>query len=186
MPKKQKPKHKSKSKAKPVRVPRDFKLDDALLRPMFQDDVDAVVAIEEANQEFPWSEGIFRDCIRVGYHCWVFDWQGEVVGFTIMTTAPAQESHILNVCIKPAYQGHGMGSRFVHLLLKLSQHDGAEAAFLEARISNKRAQALYERLGFEKTAIRKDYYPDHNGHEDAMIMTYKFDEKKKGTDAERP
>ena len=40
---------------------------DVVIRPMTEADVSAVVALERASYQFPWSEGIFRDCLRVGY-----------------------------------------------------------------------------------------------------------------------
>ena len=43
------------------------------IRPMRAADVLEVVAIERASYQFPWSEGIFRDCLRVGYICRVIE-----------------------------------------------------------------------------------------------------------------
>ena len=41
------------------------------LRHMHQADLPAVLAVETAAYPYPWTEGIFTDCLRVGYHCLV-------------------------------------------------------------------------------------------------------------------
>jgi ribosomal-protein-alanine N-acetyltransferase len=43
--------------------------------------------------------------------------------------------------------------------------------FLEVRPSNRGAQALYTRFGFERIATRRGYYPAHSGREDALVLT---------------
>ena len=59
----------------------------------------SVVAIERASYQFPWSEGIFRDCLRVGYICRVVDARAtSVIGYGVMSVG-AGEAHILNLCV---------------------------------------------------------------------------------------
>ncbi|MCR6494891.1 hypothetical protein LJB71_00585 [Thermomonas sp. S9] len=41
------------------------------LRPMREADLEAVMAIERRAYPFPWTPGIFRDCLRAGYAMWV-------------------------------------------------------------------------------------------------------------------
>ena len=68
------------------------------LRPMREADLDTVNEVERSAYEFPWSPGIFRDCLRVGYCCWVLEHDDEVKGHGIMQ-AGAGESHIRNLCV---------------------------------------------------------------------------------------
>ena len=56
------------------------------IRQMLESDVPAIHAIERMSYPFPWSEGIFRDCIRVGYSCRVFDLEGQIMGYGVMST----------------------------------------------------------------------------------------------------
>jgi ribosomal-protein-alanine N-acetyltransferase len=42
--------------------------------------------------------------------------------------------------------------------------------FLEVRASNISAIALYENIGFNEMAVRRGYYPAHQGREDAILM----------------
>src|SRR5271155_6250860 len=76
------------------------------IRPMHELDLPVVAAIERTAYQFPWSEGIFRDCLRVGYVCRVIDVGGDMAGYGIMSVG-AGEAHILNVCIADEYRGRG-------------------------------------------------------------------------------
>lgn len=139
------------------------------LRAMHESDLERVVAIEQSAYEFPWTLGIFRDCLRAGYGCWVLDLAGQIIGYGILSVA-AGEAHVLNVCVSPAAQGHGHGRRLVRRLLDLARWHRAERVFLEVRPSNPRAIALYHDLGFNEIGRRPGYYPAAHGREDALVM----------------
>ncbi len=142
----------------------------ARMRAMQDRDVDAVLAIEQRAYAFPWSAGIFRDCLRAGYGCWVLEHDaGHLLGYAILSVA-AGEAHILNVCVDPAAQGRGHGRRLVTRLLDLARWHGARRVFLEVRPSNPVAIALYASLGFAEIGRRPRYYPAAGGREDAVVM----------------
>lgn len=141
----------------------------ARLRAMHELDLDRVMQIERLAYPFPWSPGIFRDCLRGGYGCWVLERDAEVIGYGILNVA-AGEAHILNVCITPSAQGRGHGRYLLRRLIDLSRWHRAERVFLEVRPSNPRAIALYHRLGFNEIGRRPRYYPAPGGREDAIVM----------------
>ena len=143
------------------------------LRPMRLDDVATIMNIEKRVYPFPWTEGIFRDCVHVGYCCWVYTQGNDVVGYSVMSIGAA-EAHILNLCVAPEQQGCGIGSQMMLHLLELAGKHQAAAVFLEVRPSNKKALKLYHALGFQDVGIRKDYYPDHKGRENALILERKL------------
>ena len=60
------------------------------VRAMRREDLDAVVAIEHASYEFPWSAGIFRDCLQAGHNCWVIVHDGEIAGYGILSVAAGE------------------------------------------------------------------------------------------------
>src|SRR5690606_12086514 len=91
----------------------------ARLRAMQERDLDQVVGIEQAAYDFPWTPGIFRDCLRGGYGCWVLDRGGVVIGYGVLNVA-ANEAHILNVCVAPEAQGEGHGRHLVRRLIDLA------------------------------------------------------------------
>lgn len=139
-------------------------------RPMLEEDLADILAIENAVYDFPWSHTIFRDCLRVGYCCWVLEAEtGGIQAYGIMSVA-AGECHILNLCVHPVVQGTGMGGRLLKFLLDLAHKHRADTAFLEVRPSNEAARQLYIREGFNEVGMRRNYYPARDGREDAIIM----------------
>ncbi|MGO1720532.1 MAG: ribosomal protein S18-alanine N-acetyltransferase, partial [Luteimonas sp.] len=126
---------------------------------MREDDVDAVIAIEHSAYPFPWTPGIFRDCLRAGYPAWVLQDDGGIFGYGVLSVA-AGEAHLLNVCVDPRLQGCGHGRRLLRALLRIARGEGAERMFLEVRPSNPHAVALYQDEGFNEIGRRPRYYPD--------------------------
>ena len=139
------------------------------LRPMHEFDIPVIAAIEKAAYQFPWSEGIFRDCLRVGYVCRVLDVGGELGGYGIMSVG-AGEAHILNVCIREQFRSRGFARKVMVYLLERARTAGMSEAFLEVRPSNVAAARLYHSLGFEQVGIRRGYYQATVGREDAAVL----------------
>ena len=139
------------------------------MRPMQEADVDAVVTVETLAYEFPWTAGIFKDCLRVGYCCWVYTLGVDIVGYGVVSVA-AGEAHVLNLSIHPERQGQGLGRRLLQRLLTLARQHGADTAFLEVRASNRAALHLYRDLGFNEVGLRRGYYPARGGREDAVVF----------------
>ncbi len=143
------------------------------LRPMHVEDVERVMDIESRVYPFPWTDGIFRDCIHVGYCCWVALYRQEVIGYFVMSIG-AGEAHILNLCVQPEFQRRGIGGVLLDRIFDLAQEHLARSIFLEVRPSNKAAIHLYHREGFQEVGTRRDYYPASNGRENALILERKL------------
>ena len=138
-------------------------------REMTLKDLDEVIRIESRAYAFPWSRGIFSDCMSAGHECRLICNDGQIVGHAVLSAA-AGEAHLLNVCIGRDLQGAGLGRQFVHHLLERAAVLGAAILFLEVRPTNKAAIALYDSLGFVQVGSRKDYYPGEKGREDALVL----------------
>lgn len=139
------------------------------VRAMRNEDLSRVGELENASYDFPWSQGVFADCLRAGHPCWVLCVDALVAGYGIVSTG-ADEAHILNICIAPDYRGQGLGRHLLRRLLDIARWNGAERVFLEVRPSNPLAKSLYESLGFKEIGRRPRYYPAKNGREDAIVM----------------
>ncbi len=140
-----------------------------VFRPMSEMDLEKVMEIEKRVYEFPWSIGIFQDCLRVGYCCWILEQDDEVSGYGIMSVLSG-EAHILNLCIKLELQNNGLGQEMIDYLISLAKAHNADLMLLEVRPSNGQALKIYERSGFDEVGCRKDYYPAKFGREDAVIL----------------
>lgn len=142
----------------------------SLLRPLTPSDLEAVMAIEQRAYSYPWTEGIFRDCMRVGYCCWCYEIDGVIHGYGVMSAA-AGESHILNLSVDPGSQRQGIGTKLMKHFMQLACRHNADTVMLEVRPTNTAAIRLYQKLGFNEIGVRRNYYPaDHGLREDALLL----------------
>lgn len=139
------------------------------VRRMTVEDLPSVVSIESLNYNFPWSEGVFKDCFKAGYSCWVCEEIDRILGYSIVSIAVG-EAHILNISVNPVEQGQGFGRKMLEHLIEVARSKKAETVFLEVRPSNTGAIALYQKLGFNEIGVRKNYYPTESGREDALML----------------
>jgi len=146
-----------------------FDLPQMSVRPMNEADIAAVIEIERSSYPFPWTEGILRDCLRVGYGSIVLEFGAVLVGFGVIASG-AGEAHLLNVCVREEFRGRGFGRALIGQLLSLATAAGATLVFLEVRPANLGAIRLYERLGFRQVGVRRGYYQTPAGREDALVM----------------
>ena len=122
------------------------------IRPMHELDIPVIAAIEKAAYQFPWSEGIFRDCLRVGYVCRMVDVVGDMGGYGIMSVG-AGEAHILNVCIRDEYRSRGFARKMTAVPAGAARVPPAcSEAFLEVRPSNVAAARLYHSWASNRSA----------------------------------
>jgi ribosomal-protein-alanine N-acetyltransferase len=139
------------------------------LRPMAEADLPAVMAIENAIYPFPWTQGNFLDSIAACYSCWIYARNGEVLGYAVVMLA-ADEAHLLNLSIAADYQRQGHGSLLLRRLCDVARAQGARMIFLEVRPSNVAGLRLYDRHGFQRVGLRREYYPARVGREDALVL----------------
>ncbi|WP_261997656.1 ribosomal protein S18-alanine N-acetyltransferase [Stenotrophomonas sp. Ste96] len=139
------------------------------LRALRESDLNAVMAIEVRGYPYPWTRGIFQDCLRAGYPGLAMEEDGLLMGYGLLSIA-ADEAHILNICVDSLCQSRGHGRHLLRALVKLARDHGAHRVFLEVRPSNTPAVALYHSEGFNEIGRRPRYYPAREGREDALVM----------------
>lgn len=144
-------------------------------------DLQAVMAIERRAYSFPWTEGNFADSLQAGYHLRILREHGTIVGYMVWMLA-VDEAHLLNITITPERQGRGLGAWMMRQFMDQARAHGATGILLEVRPSNRRAIALYRRLGCREIGLRKGYYPQSaadnrpaggpraDTREDALVM----------------
>ena len=145
----------------------------ASLRLMAPDDLAQVADIERRSYDFPWTQGVFRDCLLADYVCLVLVAEGRVLGYGILSVA-AGEAHVLNICVDPEYRHFGYGEKILNEMLARARGANVEQVFLEVRPSNKGAMALYKKKGFHQIAHRPAYYQARKGREDAAVLALKL------------
>jgi ribosomal-protein-alanine N-acetyltransferase len=139
------------------------------IRVMVHDDLKQISDIERRSYDFPWSHGVFRDCLLAGYHCIVIERADTVVGYAILSVA-AGEAHIPNLCVDPAHRHLRYGERLLDEILLRARGAEVNEIFLEVRPSNIAALALYKKKDFHEITQRPAYYQAKGGREDAAVL----------------
>ncbi len=144
--------------------------DEVVVRPMrIADDLDGICAVDAASFTNPWTREMYlweaehSDVARVfvAEHP-----SGGIVGYCAVWVV-FDELQVNNLAILPAWRRRGLAHRLLAVVFAAARAEGARCATLEVRASNTPAIALYEGLGFIRTAVRAAYYA--HPVEDALI-----------------
>lgn len=152
-------------------VPESKLLASVMWRPMEERDLAYVAALERQIHAVPWTLGNFRDALAAGYCARVGEREGRIVVFGVLMLAPG-EAQVLNLSVVPDARRQGLGRALLHQLLEIAARAGADQCFLEVRVSNAPALALYAAERFVPVARRDDYYPatSTTPREDALVL----------------
>ncbi len=142
---------------------------------MTPDWLEAVVRIEHSAYAHPWSQGNFMDSLSAGYQAQLLTAgeppRVELLGYFVAMKG-VDEVHLLNITVAPVHQRQGWCHIMLDALALWARGQGAQWLWLEVRVSNLRAKAVYERYGFRHVGTRRHYYPaSADGREDAIVMS---------------
>lgn len=132
-------------------------------------DVDAVLAVEQDVQAYPWTHGNFCDALDSGYLCLVDEVAGELCSYAVLMPG-VEEAELLTIGVAAAHQRKGLGRAMLSAMLEMAHAKRLSRVFLEVRVSNQGAIALYRCAGFAEVGMRRAYYRNEAGSEDAMVM----------------
>jgi ribosomal-protein-alanine N-acetyltransferase len=133
-------------------------------------DVPAVLRIEQEVQHYPWTSGNFTDAINSGNLCFVAQTGDQIMAYAILMPG-VDDAELLNIAVATAHQRKGVGRKMLLFILDQASTLGLQRTLLEVRATNLCAIALYRATGFCNIAIRRAYYRDASGSEDAIVMT---------------
>jgi ribosomal-protein-alanine N-acetyltransferase len=142
-----------------------------LWRPLRVDDIAAVALLERESHIAPWTPGNFNDALAAGYSMTVGVTADSIVAYGVLLLAPG-EAQLLNLTVAPGARRRGLGRALLRRFLADAKQRGAEQCFLEVRVSNEAAIALYAAEAFVPVARRIAYYPPGvaGEREDALVM----------------
>ena len=141
-------------------------------RPLAAHDLPVVAALEGRIHAAPWTERNFRDALAAGYSARVGTSYDRIVAYGVLMLGPG-EAQLLNLSVVPDARRMGIGRALLHQFIDDARRLYADQLFLEVRVSNRPAIALYEAAGFMAIARRVAYYPPSNpaaAREDALVM----------------
>lgn len=138
------------------------------------DTLDRLMQVEQQAYSHPWTRGNFLDALASGYETRLL-WQGDALLGYFVAMPGVEETHLLNITVAPAHQRQGWAKRLLDALVDWSRAQQAQWLWLEVRVSNHRAIAVYEAYGFRRVGERKRYYPAaHGEREDALVMSLRL------------
>lgn len=127
-------------------------------------DLEEILKIEKENFETPWSLESFLNELSASYStCYVYEENFRVIGYIVLHII-LNEIEIANISVDKNFQGKRVGFKLLDFVLKT--YRGC-IFFLEVRVDNFRAIKLYEKIGFKRIGLRKDYY---GKGKDAILM----------------
>lgn len=99
------------------------------------------------------------------------DADSKILGFLIAQQIDS-EWELENIVVGETSRRNGYGKRLVKELVSFAQSRRGQCIFLDVRESNRAARALYEKLGFTRQGLRKNYYT--NPQEEAILYRLDF------------
>lgn len=138
-------------------------------RPLALEDLPRILAIERQAYSYPWSEAVFRDCLRPDYRLMGLELDGDLVAYGVLAFM-VDEAHLLNLCVRPSLRRRGYAGQLLQRLLTVAADNAMVQMILEVRRSNDAAAGLYRRAGFRVIGERPGYYPMVGGRESALVM----------------
>jgi [ribosomal protein S18]-alanine N-acetyltransferase len=140
-------------------------------RPLREEDIPTVAALERESHVAPWTAANFSDALAAGYGMLVGEAGGAIIAYGVLLLAPG-EAQVLNLTVAPHARRRGVGRILLRRFLAEARERGAGQCFLEVRVSNTSAIALYRAEAFAPVARRIAYYPTPGGgpREDALVM----------------
>jgi ribosomal-protein-alanine N-acetyltransferase len=136
--------------------------------------LDLLMRVEQRAYAHPWTRANFTDSLAAGYPSQVLMGGDDVLGY-FFAMKGVDEVHLLNITVAPEFQRQGWSRVMLDALAVWSRAQGAQWLWLEVRVGNTRALAVYEKYGFRRMGQRKNYYPAaHGQREDALVMSLRL------------
>ncbi|MEN6349807.1 MAG: ribosomal protein S18-alanine N-acetyltransferase [Syntrophomonas sp.] len=140
-----------------------------MIRMMTVSDIEQVMIIENDSFSLPWSRDSYMNEFNNKFASYVIcDVRGQVAGYAGIWVV-FEEAHVTNVAVSRNYRQAGIGEALMEELERIARNKKATRILLEVRPSNNPALAMYRKMGFLATGLRKKYYSDND--EDAIVMT---------------
>lgn len=139
-----------------------------IVRPMTREDIPAAARLEKLCFSDAWSERLIAESMENGLDTWfAAEEDGKIQGYCVLRIL-AGEGEIQRIAVVPECRKQGIGRKLMEQMVSAARGQNVSEMTLEVRSTNQAAISLYESWGFQKEAVRKDYY--HDPVEDGIIM----------------
>lgn len=138
-----------------------------IIREWTKEDIPVIAEMERRCFHAAWTEEMLSDTLRYPiYNCFLAEEGGQVCGYCCLIVV-CEDAEVGNIAVDTPFRGKGIGKALMDAMHQRAKEKGATQSFLEVRVSNANAIALYKKFGYESYGIRARYYEDG---EDAMVM----------------
>ena len=131
--------------------------------------LDDIFSLELDSYALPWTKGILRDCLNNHYDFIIAKYNNVIIGY-IIAKISSHETHILNLTVSKYYRKNGIATELLEMIIAKCFILNSLDIYLETRVDNTAAINLYEKHGFRRISIRKNYYKTSTGREDAIVF----------------
>lgn len=138
-------------------------------------DIPIILEMEKKLFSSPWKKDMFLEEIKSGYAFVAQEKVGNTIAGYICGLLLYDEFNITNLAVSSSFQRQGLAELLVKFVIGRLLKIHCSNFFLEVRVSNLAAIALYRKLGFEIIGKRKKYY--NKPQEDALMMQMDLLEK---------
>ena len=138
-----------------------------IIREWTKEDIPTIAKMERRCFHDAWTEEMLSDTLRYPiYNCFLAEEGGQVCGYCCLIVV-CEDAEVGNIAVDAPFRGKGIGKALMETMHQRAKEKGATQSFLEVRVSNASAIALYKKFGYESYGLRARYYEDG---EDAMVM----------------
>ncbi len=142
------------------------------IRPTAPADLGALTLLEQAAFSDPWSSEMLIEAMTTSgaISLAAIDAAGVIIG-SVLGRVAADEGEILSIAVAPEARGMGLGRTLLTQALDALVAGGAGSVWLEVRMGNEAAKAMYRAVGFLAAGVRRGYY--RRPHEDALVLSWR-------------
>lgn len=143
------------------------------LRPATSADLDALAQLERTAFSDPWTRSQLQEALGwEGAVAFVAEADDGAIDGYVLGRVVVDEAEVLTIATHPSRRRAGIGRALLAAAMTAMVQRGAVAVWLEVRVSNEAAIAMYRRAGFVAAGVRRGYY--RRPVEDALVLRHEL------------
>lgn len=143
-----------------------------LIKKIETEDVERISQLEKEGFSDPWSVAGIRESLEQTYTILLGAWLSETLVGYVICYCVSDEAEIARIAVGRSFRRQGVATMLLEELKDICLKRQSEKILLDVRKSNEAAAGFYEKCGFTRDGLRKNYYREPT--EDAVLMSFQF------------